>query len=310
MAIIFLNDIEKSEFSSKARARRLLRSFIDRKEPQLVYWLHHIWRNQGKAITYKELREMILNGDLDQEIIDEWQQDYSVFVKEYMEPLYREAMLEAAKELERQYPLFAFDPFTEGVRLWTDTMGAAFVTNSTIEQIEAVRFVIKRAAQLPAESVDATARAIRAMVGLNKPQAAANFNYYTNMLNQGMSQQKALEKSVKYAERQHRYRAHMIARTELAFAYNKGEHHGIGQAIEKGYMGKTVKVWSSAGDDRVCDICKELDRKTHLDPVAYDGSFDYYTKLKASNPDIDKTPPAHPHCRCAVIYKEIEPPQR
>jgi hypothetical protein len=40
-----------------------------------------------------------------------------------------------------------------------------------------------------------------------------------------------------------------------------------------------------------------------------DEDFDFDTKLAGSaNPTIRRVPPAHPSCRCAVIYKEISPP--
>lgn len=273
-------------------------------EPELVYWLQNTWRHQGKAITYKELREAIMNGYLDPEDIEAWQQDYSNFVIHYLQPAYESAFEAATIQLAQKYPMFAFDPMTEGVQHWMKTAGAKFVTNSTQEQIAAIRHVVSRAALLNEMSVDGLARAIRAMVGLNKPQAAANLNYYTKLIQNGVSQKNALEKSIRYSARQSRYRGFMIARTELAFAYNKGEHFGVQQAMEQGYMGTTRKIWCTADDERTCDVCGELEGKT----IEFDECFGFKTKLKATEPTIDQTPPAHPNCRCAVIYEEVEPP--
>jgi primosomal protein N' len=73
-------------------------------------------------------------------------------------------------------------------------------------------------------------------------------------------------------------------------------------------MGQTVKIWEDAGDDRVCDICKGLDRRTHQQAIAMNQGFGFKTRLKINNPDIDLTPPAHPHCRCVVVYKELSAP--
>ena len=306
MPIVFHADVQKSFGSGEAR--KTLLSFMDKEEPELVKFLHNLWRNQGKAITYKQIREWIMQGVITEEILEEWQQDYSVFVVEHIRPLYETALSESVKRLADKFPLFAFDPMTEGVKHWTDTMAAAFVTNSTTEQINAVRWVVARAAQLQDMGVGELARVIRPMVGLNKPQIIANMNYYERLIEGGTKPVKAKELCIKYSARQHRYRAHMIARTEMAFAYNKGEHEGVAQAIEQGYMGKVVKVWESAGDDRVCDTCKTLDERTHRNPVDFESGFGYYTKLKTRNPDIDLTPPAHPHCRCVVSYHEVSPP--
>ena len=306
MPIIFHDDVKKNYGTGEAR--RILLSFLNKNEPELVRWLHRLWNNQSKAITYKQLREWILSGLITPDLLDEWQQDYSVFVVEHIRPIYEKAMEEATQQLSNKYPLFAFDPMTEGVKTWTDTMSAAFVTNSTTEQINAVQWVVSRAAQLEDMGIDELARVIRPMVGLNRPQTMANMNYYNRLREGGVSPKKATEMSIKYSARQHRYRAHMIARTEMAFAYNKGEHLGVEQAMQKGFMGHTVKVWEDAGDDRVCKICRNLDRRTHKQAVEFPQGFGFPTKLKNTNPDIDLTPPAHPHCRCVCTYIEVSPP--
>ena len=287
-----------------SRILRKLREFLDRNEPTLVYFLLSMWNNQGKAITYKELREAILAGEIDANLLDEWQQDYSKFVVEHLQPAWIMAIEAATEALKRRFPQWHFDPMAEGVQDWTANRAADFVTNSTQEQINAIRAVVRRAASLEDMSVDQLARAIRPMVGLTQQQATANFNYYQNLLENGTSKKRALDLSTRYAARQHRYRGYNIARTELAFAYNKGSYEGTKQAQEAGYLGDVVKVWRTADDERVCSICGSLDGKR----IAMDEDFQFPTKLQATNPGIRRTPPAHPSCRCAVAYEEITPP--
>ena len=187
-----------------AAVLRKLRAFLDREEPQLVYFLQRIWRNQGRAITYKELREAILAGEISWDILSEWQQDYTKFVDEVLKPTWIMAMQEAAKEIEKKYPDWYFDPYADGVREWTETRSAAFVTEVTDTQILGIRAVVQRAAVLEDMSVDQLARAIRAMVGLTHPQSVANLNYYNNLIKNGTSEKKALDLSIRYAARQHR----------------------------------------------------------------------------------------------------------
>lgn len=302
MPIIFYNDINKS--NAGADALKKLRQFLNASEPELVYWLQHTWNFQGKAITYKEIREAIMNGYMNQQIIYDWQQDYSKFVIDHLRPAWEDAMTASTTQLSQKYPLFSFDPATEGVKQWLDTKAATFVTNSTVEQIRAINAVVSKAALIQDMTVDGLARAIRPMVGLTQQQAVANLNYYKAMVDSGLSEKAALERSIKYSARQNRYRGYNIARTELAFAYNKGEHFGVKQAIDKGYMGHTKKVWCTADDERVCEICGGLEGKT----IEMDEDFDFHTKLEASNPGIRQTPPAHPSCRCTVLYVEVAPP--
>lgn len=287
-----------------AQVLRQLRSFLDRNEPELVYFLQRIWNNQGRAITYKELREAILAGTLDIRYLEEWQQDYTKFVVEYLRPKWVEAMKEAAKQITREHPEYYFDPFAEGVEKWCEERAASFVVEVSETQMLGIRAVVQRAAVLEDMSVDQLARAIRPMVGLYQEQCTANLNYYTSLINHGISEKKALDLSIKYAAKQHRYRGYNIARTELAFAYNRGAYEGTKQAQAKGYMGEVVKIWATADDERVCAICGGLEGKR----VAMDDDFGFKTKL--TDPGIKRMPPAHPSCRCAVMFEEVAPPQR
>ena len=290
------------KINEETEVLRLLRSFLDAKEPGLVRILVNTWRSQGNAITYKELREAILAGEIDPDILDDWMQDYSRFVVKYLQPAWEHAIIAAVSVIQRKYPLWHFDPMGAGVREWTASHSAEFVTNVTATQIEGLRAVVRRAAVLEDMTVDGLARAIRPMVGLFKGQAEANLNYYETLINNGTSPQKALDLSARYAARQHRYRAYNIARTELAYAYNKGAHEGTKQAQAAGYMGEVVKVWVTAEDERTCPTCAALEGKR----VAMDDDFDFKTKLEINNPGIRRTPPAHPSCRCAVMYVEVD----
>lgn len=302
-------------------ALRQLRRFLDRNEPELVYFLVNTWRTQARAITYKELREAILSGDISWDVLQEWQEDYAAFVRDHMRPKYEEAIAAAADRIHAKYPDWYFDPNADGVKQWTDERAASFVTEVSGTQIEGLRTVIRQAAVLETMTVDQLARAIRPMVGLTDPQAKANMRYLETLIENGVSEKKAADLAARYAARQHRYRGYNIARTELAFAYNQGSYLGVKQAQEAGYMGDTVKIWSTADDERVCPICGALEGAR----VGIDEEFTYITvdsngnkktnrispKLsRIENPTIGLVPPAHPSCRCAVMYKQITPPIR
>lgn len=305
-----LQAIYKAYTPEGRAALEKLKSFLDTNEPELAYLLQNTWNAQGRAITYKELREAILNGDIYSQIIEEWMQDYNRFVKLHLAPMWRAAMVTANELLTADRPAFLFNPMQAGVIGWTDTHAAEFVTNVTMDQVKGLREVIAMATQT-GMNVDELSRAIRPMVGLNWQQSRANMRYYENMVNSGMSYKRALDKAIRYSARQSRYRGYMIARTELAFAYNQGSLYGIEQAQAQGLMGDVVKIWCTADDERDCDYCNELERQSR---AAYEtgtgyglrDDFDFKTKL--TNIGIKRTPPAHPHCRCSIIYEEITPP--
>lgn len=290
--------VEKS--TGEAEILRKLRSFLDRNEPELVYLLTNLHRAQGEAITYKELREAILAGDISAELFLEWEQDYTKFVSEVLQPRWLMAMEAATEDIRQKYPDWQFDPMGDGVRSWTAQRGAEFVTSSTRTQIMGLRAVVQRAAVLQDINVDTLARAVRPMVGLYHQQAVANMKYFEKLIESGVKEKKALDLSLRYAARQHRYRGYLIARTELAFAYNQGSYDGVKQAMEAGYATSARKIWLTAEDERVCPECGGLEGKT----IELDGDFDFRTKLAIpQNPTIRRVPPAHPGCRCAVAYE-------
>lgn len=279
------------------RVLRLLRSYVDDNSPGLVQFLVNMWKAQGKAITYKELREAILAGEIDEKWLRDWIQDYTRLVTKHLYPAWLQAMGAAAAELERTTPGWYFNPMAQGVRAWTDTHTATMVTQVTTTQFEALRAVVQRAAILEDMSVDELARAIRPMVGLTKPQAEANLRYYEKLIENGVSQNRAQDLSAKYAARQHRYRAISIARNELAEAYNAGAHEGTKQAIEAGYLPEMVKVWTTSLDEfRRCDACKALEGAI----VGMDDNFVYESKTGRRTTAL--MPPLHPQCMCAVQY--------
>lgn len=305
MGIVFQNGrfgVDRGQTSVKKSAAeeavlRQLRSFLDTSEPELVYLLVNTWRSQGKAITYKELREAILAGEISAEYFEQWQKDYARFVVKNMQPAWLEAIGAAAKAMEEKYPEWYFNPMARGVWDWVEDRAAAFITNISQTQIEGLRAVIQRAALLEEKNVDQLARSIRSMVGLTKQQAQANLNYYKTLIDAGTSEKRALDLSTRYAAQQQRHRAYTIARTELATAYNQGAYEGIKQAQEAGYIGETKKVWCTAEDERVCSTCGALEGKE----IDMDDEFD----AASGSWSTRRTPPAHPGCRCAIIYEEI-----
>ena len=292
--------IQKSNV--EARVLQLLRSFLDAREPGLARFLVNFWMAQGRAITYKELREAILAGDISLELLEEWQQDYARFVTKHLQPAWLEAMGAAAAEMERKHPSWYFNPMDDAVRSWTTSHSAEFITNVTNTQIEGLRAVVQRAAVLDDLSVDELARVIRPMIGLTKQQATANMNYYENLLSNGVSEKRARDLSLRYAGRQHRHRAFTIARTELATSYNVGAYEGTKQAQKAGLIGEVVKVWCTAEDERVCTVCGALEgKKVGMDDEFDGASRGWSTRLTA---------PAHISCRCAILYEEVAAPMQ
>lgn len=302
----------KKKSQGGQNALNKLNSFLNAASAEPAYILHSTWTNQQNAITYKEIREAIMNGHMSESTFQQWQQDYSKMVSDKLSPVWVKAMETASLGVQEQHDSFFFDHTWPGVTKWVQEHGAEFVTNISAEQKNAVSALIARAYS-KGESAEELSRAIRPCIGLTQRQAIANANYYDHVKdsllknNPGMKEataaKKAQEAAAKYAAQQHRYRANMIAETEMAFAYQHGEYEAVKMAQAQGLMGVVEKVWSTAYDDGVCDICNGLEGQT----IGIDDNFNFkLNKLLFGGQRL--TPPAHPQCRCAVEYREISPP--
>ena len=287
------------------RLKNFLESSMVTGEP--VQILCGFWEDQQNAISYQELRQVVIEGEVSQELLTLWSQDYSTLVGNKLSHMWQEAITIGATS-QPILDSFSFKLVqNSGITNWIKQHGAEFVTMCTEEQKQAIAALLTKKIR-DHYTVDELSRLIRPCIGLTKGQAKANIQYYNNIVDtlkkdhprmkQESIQKKAREAAAKYAERQHRERAMMIAQTESAFAYNRGADEGVRQAQEQGLLGIVKKRWSTSGDDGVCSICSSLDGVE----VDMDKEFDFKGKILFRGHHM--LPPAHPRCACAVEYIE------
>jgi hypothetical protein len=289
-----------------------LNNYLNTNSKEPIQWLTRFLSDLPNAITYKELREAIMAGQISENTVREWQNAYSHVVATEMNQVWKDATIAGGNSgLQGTRAGFYYDPTTESARNWIHNHGGEWVTQTVQDQRDAINAMIQRGYS-GAWTVDELARAIRPVIGLALPQADANLNYYKHIktsllednptMRESTAEKRAREASLKYAARQHRQRAYTIATTEMAFAYNKGADEGILQAQKEGYLGTVKRVWCTAEDELVCDICGSLNGlETEMDE-----EFDF--KGKSLYRGQKKTPPAHPRCRCGCRYEEVSPP--
>lgn len=276
-----------------------LNDFVDSHLDRPAVILARMWQDQAEALSYPEIREAIMNGDISKETMQDWIQDYAVMAAKTFMPLWMAGAAAGgeAEPLTSRISGFSFNPKAKGVRRWVAEHSGEMITAVTKEQREAVRAMIGRAVD-GKYTVDELARVIRPCVGLNRPQATANLRYYETIrdnlldkhprMNVESAQKQAREMAVKYAERQHRQRAVMIAETELVSAFNQGNEQAVRQAQQQGKLGAVRRIGSTADDERVCKKCADRHGK--------------------EIPLEDGIPPWHPRCRCAIAYEPTDEP--
>ena len=309
----------KVKSRAQYNALHRLDSFINGNEKKLVRFLVRTWNDQQAAITYKELREAIQVGTLTQETFQAWQNDYVSFFNTYLRGTLASATTAGGKELVAAMlsGKDVYTPMLTGIDNWISVHGAEWITQMSDEAKEAVSSMIQYSAKGNL-TVDELARVIRPTIGLTEQQSLANVTFYekvkervkTQLLEQNpnmkestaekQAAKRAQDSALRYASRQHRERAQMIAQTELAYAYNKGADDAIHQCVNAGLMPRMKKVWSTAADEGVCGTCSALDGVT----VELDDNFNY--NGRSFYEGQKQTPPAHPRCRCALCYMEAD----
>lgn len=302
--------IRKKRSGNGDQILKKLEDFLKNESEEPVKILCHFWKDQQNAITYKELRQAVIDGTLTEETFREWSNDYSLLVQERLKFMWDNAL--AAGSISQ--PLmgglagFTFNPDTPAIMTWIQQRGAELITASSTEQRDAIKALLAQSVR-ERHSVDELARLIRPCIGLTEPQAKANLRYYENItsslrkqhpkMKAETIQRRAREAASKYAEKQHRQRAMTIAQTEMATSYNKGADEGIRQAQDQNLIGIVKKRWCTSGDDEVCEICRSLEGRE----VSMDSSFEMVKGWLNSGGNL--MPPAHPRCACAIEYIEV-----
>lgn len=303
------NDIRKVD---PITVKRQLESFLNEREPRLARIVERATSRMGNSISYDDIRNALLSGEISEEWAEKWRVLYSEFILETLVPVWRESMDAGVVQLKEMYPKFLFDPQTEEIQNWVTERAGTLVTSVVDQQREAIRAMVGRAVQIDGISVDELAKLIRPVVGLRPDQADSNLKYYNTIKNNltlkhprtspEKIEERARKAAARYASKQHRARAMMIARTEMASAYCTGAFYGVVQAQERQYIGEVEKVVVTARDDRRCDFCKSMEGKRFkmYEPIQLAKG------VKSYNGGM--TTPFHPNCRCVMIYEEVEPP--
>lgn len=272
-----------------------LHSHISGTEERVAQWLAGTWDMQKGDITYQELQNAIQAGTLGMEYLRKWQEQYAEVINNKFSPMWAESMRVGAEAAASQYPAFMYDADYYEIRNFIKSRGGRLIVDISSSQVKAIKFVIENAAVLGDFDVAEASRIIRTLVGLTPREAAAVYRYADFLVSEGMSKKQAQQQADNYSKKLHRARAMRIARTEIAAGYNYGGYYGIMEAQTQGFIGDTEKEWITADDERTCPVCGGMDGQV----VDLHSSF-----ISKADGQAYFLPPAHPHCRCGVAYRQ------
>ena len=291
-----------------------LEGYLEGKIPEPMQWLVRFWEAQAAAFTYQELRAVAANQTAPDAFFAQWYQDYSRLMESRMTDVWRDAFLAGSRSVLEGLGDDVISPTEDAVRRWTLTHSGDLITRVTNDQIEAVRYILAEA-HSKRMGVEEAARYIRPIVGLTRPQAESNLKLYEKVkenlrrdhprMKDETVERRAREAAAKYAGEQQRYRAQLIAETEMLSAYNHGADEAVRQNMSMGLMPVMRKVWSTAMNGRVCEACQDLEGME----VGMDEEYSVQIHSKRDPERVLRTlttlvPPLHPRCHCALMYVE------
>lgn len=197
---------------------------------------------------------------------------------------------------------YAFDILTPAAVDWVRQNAASLIRQWGDSSREAIRNLIAESFKLNVP-VGTLARQIRQTgIGLTWRQARAVLNMRQRLAADGVDAARIDARAERYFKQLARYRAELIARTEMARASEHARHEAWRQGIAEGYVdpARTVQEWVATHDHRACDECLDLDGSRAAVP---DGHF-----VGENGTDGGSGPPYHPQCRCRTILVDAEKP--
>lgn len=270
-----------------------INAWLAHKEPELERLARAIWKDMGLTITGGGAAQMVAVGKVPDDLAAAWADKYADFVNNRLARRWVEAMSAGASELPARYWQFLS---TENIQKWIGKRGPTLLKGLTGSQSKAVGQIIKFFASEAPVSAHTLAVILQPAVGLTPRQSRILARHYLALKEAGASTESIRLSMAAMGNKLQTQRAKVVARTELAAAYNGGIDTAIRGALDdEAFESDIAKTWRTQADERVCAICGPLDNKSiGMDEHFKSGSF--------SGP----IPPAHPQCRCVVLYEEID----
>jgi hypothetical protein len=281
-----------------------LRRYTDTAEPRVARWLYSTWNAQRGDIKFQEIRNAIRDGDIPRKWIEDWKQDYSDYVNDVLVPEWNTGWTSGGKFMAGEMAdslgiSWRFPAMTNALRQWVESRGASLAVNLTQSQMLAVRNIVQHYGVRLAVGPRALDKYIRPVIGLTPGEATAVARRRDLLTARGLKP-KTIDNAVEnYSGFLLRRRGLRIARTETAFAYNYGALDAVREAKSQGLIRaeRIEKEYVTAGDERTCPFCSELDEQS----VGLEETFPGVTKRL---PNV-LTPPVHPNCRCVIVYNVV-----
>jgi len=246
-----------------------------------------------KRFTVKFMNDLYQAGGITTALEYEISNETAEFVTKEIIPVLKETAFMTykrfKKEIERkESPQEVPVSFQEHADSFIGIRGAELVVLLSASQKEAIRNVLKYEMQGKLSPYEAQ-KVIRQTIGLTPKEQQAVLRMLDALVEEGVPRGTIFAQTLKYADQLLKLRAERIERTELAKAYNWSSHETMKDLIRRGLIKEPIRVWETAGDNRVCSVCS--------------GNDGIKVKMEEAFPTGHSMPPIHPNCRCTIVYE-------
>jgi len=278
---------------------KVLRGMTNAREGKLRRILFSTRNAEARALKYQEIRNALRTGELSEAALERFRQAYATMVVDEFGPHLQAAAQTGARAISTQGAALTgrslvFQGTQARIDAWVARHGADLVVDITTQQRRALQVMTRALAQDNVGPRDG-ARYLRSVVGLTDRESLAVARLRSTLAAQGdVSPAQVVNRAEDYAGFLARRRADRIARTELSYAFNQGTLAVMREAVSAGTFSRVEKMWYTPDDERTCEFCSAL----HEQVVGIEETFPGVTKRVPNT----LTPPAHPNCRCTIIY--------
>tara|TARA_Y100000593_G_C4295342_1_gene330382 strand:+ start:356 stop:1264 length:909 start_codon:yes stop_codon:yes gene_type:complete len=269
----------------------------------IIIALTRFWARQAMDVVTEDVIRAIDAGMLETSITDGWRESWSSFMESQLNSDWASATLEGAGQMQQELRSSdekVLSRILERLRQWREARRAKVSRTFADTQRDSVNEIVRVIGRERGGSASDVRRIIRSSLGLTRRQSKALIAIWDALQEQGVTGLARATRIVDQANRMQTIRARRIAKTELALAFNAGAHEQMREYIEKNSLleSNIVKIWVTAGDDKVCGFCQEM---SDLGPQAFAENY----PGKNWDEGNSANPPAHPSCRCVIEYRDV-----
>lgn len=261
-------------------------AYTSAREPEIRAWAREILSRLGAELTAADVAAITEAGVLTPDVAARTEAALANLI-DRIEPRWSDTMRASVAGASRDIRELLTP---DAIREWMGRRGEQVLSGFSSAQSRAVAALIQHHATIEPLSQATLARLLRPVLGLTEAQTVSLLKRRAEMQAEGVVGDTLTSRLDREAGRMIRQRSALIARTELATAWNGGAQVTMERAEDSGAFASPLRKTWRAQPGKPCPICAGLNGRSVALRADFDGAY--------------QTPPAHPSCRCVVLYQE------